>query len=117
MHLKLRRPGHERLVYIEHVKFVETMLLTAFNVLAPEPWRGVLRVDERLPAEARSELVDALPARPDAAELRRAVSAAVDSYIALRPRLAAERTMPLAEELAQQVLGVLRPGRGTPPSG
>ena len=117
MHLKLRRPGHEWLVYIEHVKFVETMLLTAFNVLAPEPWRGVLRVDERLPAEARSELVDALPARPDAAELRRAVSAAVDSYIALRPRLAAERKMPLAEELAQQVLGVLRPGRGTPPSG
>ena len=53
MHLKLRRPGHEWLVYVEQVKFVETMLLTAFNALAPEPWRGVLRVDERLPAAAR----------------------------------------------------------------
>ena len=37
-----------------------------------------------------------------------ALSAAVDSYLALRPRLAAERGMPLAEPLAQQVLGVLR---------
>jgi predicted nucleotidyltransferase len=109
MHLKLRRPGHEWLVYVEHVKFVETMLLTAFNALAPEPWRGVLRVDERLPAAARAELVSALPTRPEEAELRRAASAAVDSYLALRPRLAAERSMPLAEQLAQQVLGVLRP--------
>ncbi len=109
MHLKLRRPGHEWLVYIEHVKFVETMLLTAFNALGPEPWRGVLRVDERLAAAARAELVSALPTRPEEAELRRAVSAAIDSYLALRPRLAAERGMPLAEQLAQQVLGVLRP--------
>ena len=111
MHLKLRRPGHDWLVYVEQVKFVETMLLTAFNALGPEPWRGVLRVDERLPAATRSELVNALPARPEEAELRRALSAAVDSYLALRPRLAAERNMPLAEEVAQQVLGVLRPGR------
>ena len=94
MHLKLRRPGYEWLVYIEHVKFVETMLLTAFNALT---------------AAARAELVRALPTRPEEAELRRAVSAAVDSYLALRPRLAAERSMPLAEPLAQQVLGVLRP--------
>lgn len=108
INLKLRRPGHEWLVYVELVKFVETMLLTAFNALAPEPWRGVLRVDERLPAAARSELVAALPARPEEAELRRAMSAAVDSYLALRPRLVAERGMPLAEQLAQQVLGVLR---------
>ncbi len=110
MHLKLRRPGHEWLVYVEQVKFVETMLLTAFNALAPEPWRGVLRIDERLPAAARRELLNALPGRPEEPELRRAVSAAVDSYLALRPRLAAERGMPLAEPLAQQVLGVLRPG-------
>jgi predicted nucleotidyltransferase len=115
MHLKLRRPGHEWLVYVEHVKFVETMLLTAFNALAPEPWRGVLRVDERLPAAARAELVNALPTRPEEAELRRAVSAAVHSYVALRPRLAAERNMPLAEQLAQQVLGVLRPDAAASP--
>ena len=113
MQLKLRRPGHEWLVYVEQVKFVETMLLTAFNALGPEPWRGVLRVDERLPAAARAELANALPARPEDAELRRAVSAAVDSYLALRPRLAAERGMPLADQLAQQVLDVLRPGRGS----
>ena len=54
MHLKLRRPGHEWLVYVEQVKFVETMLLTAFNALGPEPWRGVLRVDERLPLQRAS---------------------------------------------------------------
>ena len=111
MHLKLRRPGHEWLVYVELVKFVETMLLTAFNALGPEPWRGVLRVDERLPAAARAELANALPAGPEDAELRRAVGAAVDSYLGVRPQLAAERGMPLAEPLARQVLEVLRPDR------
>jgi hypothetical protein len=105
-------PTHEWLVYVELVKFVETMLLSAFNALAPEPWRGVLRVDERLPVAARSEPVNALPIRPEETELRRAVSAAPDSYLALRPRLAAERNMPLAEEVAQPILGVLRAGRG-----
>ena len=108
MQLKLRRPGHEWLVYVEQVKFVETMLLTAFSVLAPEPWRGVLRVAERLPAAAQSQLRSALPSRPEEAELRRAIRAALDSYLALRPRLAAERGMPLADPLAEQVLAVLR---------
>ena len=111
MHLKLRRPGHEWLVYVELVKFVETMLLTAFNALGPEPWRGVLRVDERLPAAARAELANALPTGPEDAELRRAVGAALDSYLGVRPQLAAERGMPLAEPLARQVLEVLRPDR------
>ena len=39
------------------------------------------------------------------------MGAAVDSYLGLRPQLAAERGMPLAEPLAQQVLEVPRPGR------
>jgi len=109
--LKLRRPGHEWLVYVELVKFVETMLLTAFGALAPEPWRGVLRIEERLPTDAQSQLREALPAAPEEMELRRALGAALDSYLALRPRLAAERGMPLADALAHQVIGVLRPGR------
>jgi hypothetical protein len=75
--LKLRRPGHEWLVYVELVKFVETMLLTGFGALAPEPWRGVLRMEERLPAEAREELRRALPAAPEDAELRRALRATI----------------------------------------
>jgi len=111
MQLKLRRPGHEWLVYVEQVKFVETMLLTAFGALGPEPWRGVLRVEERLSCEAQAQLRDALPARPEETELRRAIQASIDSYLALRPRLAAERDMPLADELATQVLAVLRPER------
>jgi predicted nucleotidyltransferase len=106
--LKLRRPGHEWLVYLELVKFVETMLLTAFGALAAEPWRGVLRMEERLPADARAQLRDALPAGPEDAELRRALAAAVESYVALRPRLAAECGMPLADELAAQVLPLLQ---------
>ena len=71
--LKLRRPGHEWLVYLELVKFVETMLLAGFGALAAEPWRGVLRMAERLPAEAREELRRALPAAPEDEELRRAL--------------------------------------------
>jgi predicted nucleotidyltransferase len=108
VHVKLRRPGHEWLVYVELVKFVETMLLTAFGALGPEPWRGVLRLDERLPPGAHAALRRALPAGPDEAALRPALRAAVDSYVAVRARLAAERGMPLAEELAAQVLAVLR---------
>jgi predicted nucleotidyltransferase len=106
--LKLRRPGHEWLVYLELVKFVETMLLAGFGALAPEPWRGVLRMEQRLPAAAREELRRALPAAPEDAELRRALRATIASYVALRPRLAAECGMPLADELAAQVLPVLQ---------
>jgi predicted nucleotidyltransferase len=115
VHVKLRRPGQEWLVYMELVKFVETMLLTAFGVLAPEPWRGVLRLDERLPPDAQDALRRALPKGPDEAELRPALRAALDSYVALRPRLAAERGMPLADQLAAQVLAVIG-AEPTPPS-
>jgi hypothetical protein len=107
VHLKLRRPGHEWLVHVELVKFVETMLLTGHGLLGPEPWRGVLRVEDRLPAAARARLESALPARPEDAELRRALRAALDGYVELRARLARERGMPLADELARQVLAVL----------
>jgi hypothetical protein len=109
MHLKLRRPGHEWLVYVELVKFVETMLLTAFGVLGPEPWRGVMQIEQRLSPAAQAQLTDALPARPEDVELRRALAVALDAYLALRPRLAAECAMPLAEPVATQVLGVIRP--------
>src|SRR3954471_2465036 len=81
--LKLRRPGHEWLVYLELVKFVETMLLAGFAALAPERWRGVLRMQERLPAEIRAQLAAALPAAPEDAELRRALAASIDSYVGL----------------------------------
>ena len=111
VHLKLRRPGHEWLVYIELVKFVETMLLAAFGALAPEPWRGVMRVEERLPVAARAHLRAALPAAPEEAELRRALRAALDGYLAVRRHLADERGMPLAGDLAAQVLAVIRPER------
>jgi hypothetical protein len=83
------------------------MLLAGFGALAPEPWRGVLRMQERLSPEVRAQLDAALPAAPEDAELRRALKAAIASYVALRPRLAAERGMPLADDLAAQVLPVL----------
>ncbi len=108
VHLKLRRKGREWLVYVELVKFVETMLVTAFNVLAAQPWRGVWQLDERLPLDAQAELRAALPGSPDSTELRRALAAALDSYLKLRPRLAAECGMPLTEDLAAEVLPLLR---------
>jgi hypothetical protein len=116
MQLKLRRPGHEWLVYIELVKFVETMLLTGYGALAPEPWRGVLKIQERLPREDRRSLRRAVPAGPDLDELRRAINEALNSYTALRSRLAAERDMPLAQDLAAQVLPILRPETGAAPT-
>ena len=109
VHVKLRRPGQEWLVYVELVKFVETMLLEGFGVLAPEAWRGVLRLEERLSPDTRAELRAALPAGPEEAELRRALSNALGSYLRLRQRLAREAGMPLADQLAAQVLPVLKP--------
>jgi hypothetical protein len=52
----------------------------------------------------------ALPARPDEAELRRAATAALDSYLKLRARLANECDMRLNERLASEVLPILRAG-------
>jgi hypothetical protein len=111
VHLKLRRPGHEWLVYIELVKFVETMLVTAYGALAPEPWRGVMRLEERLGADVRATLRAALPAAPEEAELRRALGEALDGYLAVRGPLAAQRGMPLATELAAQIVAVIGPER------
>jgi predicted nucleotidyltransferase len=105
MDVKLTRGGQEWLAYIELVKFVETMLLGGENALTPEPWRGASRVCDRLPAELRTEFEAALPAAPRADELRRALDTALESYLRLRERLAAEVGMPLAEELARQVRG------------
>lgn len=104
---KLARGGEEWLVYIELVKFVETMLLAGHNALSPEPWRGASRVGRRLPAGAQAELRAALPAAPEPEELRRALDVAIGAHLQLRQRLANERDMPLSHELARQVLGGL----------
>lgn len=108
MDLKLTRGAQTWLVYFELVKFVETMLLTGLNALAPEPWRAAWEVERRLPAEAAG-LKAAIPAGPDPRELRRALDAALEHYARLRPRLATELGMPLADELAAQVLERIRP--------
>jgi predicted nucleotidyltransferase len=110
-HQKLRREGHDWLIYVELVKFVETMLLAGFNVLSTEPWRGLWQLEQRLPADAQAALRAALPTGPEQTEIRRALSAALESYLRLRSRLAAERGMPLAEELAEEVLPILRQAR------
>lgn len=102
--VKLSRGGEAWLVYIELIKFVETMLLAGNNALSVEPWRGASGVDQRLAAEVRTELRGALPESLDSAELRRAFDAALRHYVRLRQRLAAERGMPFAGELARQVL-------------
>lgn len=115
MDVKLSRGGQEWLVQIELVKFVETMLLGGWNALSPEPWRGASFVSARLPAEVVARVRAALPAAPDAVELRRALDAAVEEYERLRGELAAEAGMPPAEELAQQVRGRLG-GSSSPPS-
>jgi predicted nucleotidyltransferase len=107
MDLKLTRGGQEWLVYIELVKFVETMLLGGHNALTAEPWRGASMVEQRLGAEVESELKATLPAAPRRDELRRALGAAIGSYLRLRERLVAERGMPLAEELGRQVREIL----------
>lgn len=107
-HVKLRHRGQAWLLYVELVKFVETMLVTGFNVLAAEPWRGVWRLDERLPDDVLAMVRAALPASPSERELRRAVASALSSYVILRRRLAEECGMPLNEQLAAEVLPILR---------
>jgi predicted nucleotidyltransferase len=65
MDVKLSRGGQAWLVYIELVKFVETVLLTGHNALFAEPWRGASKVEQRLPAALQAELRAALPAAPE----------------------------------------------------
>lgn len=108
---KLARGGQAWLVHVELVKFVETMLLTGHNALSPEPWRGFSEVERRLPAAIQAEMRAALPGTPTPEELRRALDAAIDAYQHLRGRLAAENRMPLAAELARQVLAGIAPER------
>lgn len=103
MDVKLARGGQSWLVHIELVKFVETILLGGFNALTPEPWRGASHLELRLERATQAELAAAMPAAPEHEELRRALAAAVELYGRLRLRLAAERGMELAEELARQV--------------
>jgi hypothetical protein len=103
MDVKLARGGETWLVYIELVKFVETILLTGYNALFPEPWRGGSAVEQRLPAEATATLRAALPTAPRPDELRRALNAAIQVYLPLRERLATEKEMPLAHDLARQI--------------
>jgi predicted nucleotidyltransferase len=110
MDVKLTRGGQAWLVHIELVKFVETMLLTGHNALSPEPWRGASEVEQRLPAEVQAELRAALPAAPEPEELRRAFDVALQQYLRLRQQLATERRMPLAQDLAGQVLDRIGPG-------
>ena len=101
--VKLARGGQSWLVHIELVKFTETILLGAHNALAAEPWRGASHVEQRLPPEAQAQVRAALPAAPERRELRRALAAALEHYILLRRRLAAECGMPLADAVADQV--------------
>jgi hypothetical protein len=107
MDVKLTRGGNAWPVYLELVKFVETMLLTRHNAPSSEPWRGPSEVKQRLTAEVDTDLRASLPARPEPGELRRAFDTTLREYSRLRQRLVTELGMPLAEELACQVLGRL----------
>jgi hypothetical protein len=85
------------------------MLVGGYNHLAGEPWRRATGAERRLSPELQAELRAALPAAPAPEELRRALDAAIAAYASLRERLAAERGMPLADELARQVRPWLDP--------
>jgi len=107
-HLKLRHQSQNWLLYVELVKFAETMLVTGFNILAGEPWRGVWRLAERVPDDDVREVTAALPASPSHAELHRATSVALTCYLTLRRKLAEQCGMPLNDELAAEVMPILR---------
>ena len=96
--------GHEPwLVYIELVRFAETMLIGGHNALTAEPWRNASAVEERLPepcARSFAARCRPLPA-PWISGARSMPQIAV--YERLRRRLAEGRAMPLADELADQV--------------
>jgi predicted nucleotidyltransferase len=95
--------GELWLAYLELTKYVELIVLPAWNALAGEPWRGAVGVGERLDAELLERLALALPRRVERDELRRSLGALVELYAEARPRLASELRQPLADELARQV--------------
>jgi predicted nucleotidyltransferase len=82
--------------------FAELIVLTAWNALAGEAWRGPIGLAQRVEPALLERLDDALPCSTDPEELRRSLRALVELYAKARPRLAERLGQPLGDELMNQ---------------
>jgi predicted nucleotidyltransferase len=90
-------------VYLELPRYAEWIVLTAWNALAGEGWRGAIGVSERIDPALLERLEGALPRAAAPAELQRSIRALVELYAEARPRLAEHLGEPLSDELMDQV--------------
>ena len=95
--------GERWLVFLELRKYVELIVLPAWNALAGEAWRGAVGLPKRVDPELLERLEVAQPRGTDQDELRRSLRALVSLYVEARPRLSAELGEPLSDELMDQV--------------
>ena len=96
------------LAYLELIKYVELIVIAAWNAVAGKAWAGATRIDQRLPTEIQQRLDTALPRRVDDRELRRSLSQLVALYEDARLALQNKLRQPLADELAEQIRRVIR---------
>jgi hypothetical protein len=91
--------------FLELPHYASWIVLTAWNALAGEGWRGLIGVAGRIDPERLARLEEALPRGAEPDELRRSLRALVDLYAEARPRLAERLGEPLDDELMRQVRG------------
>ena len=83
------------LAYLELTKYVEMIVIAAWNAVAGKAWAGATRLDERLPAAVQERLELALPREGDDRELRRSLRELVALYEEARPALQTRLGQPL----------------------
>jgi hypothetical protein len=107
LYVKLAR-GERWLVYVELPKYLENIVIPAYNALAGAPRSGTYGLDQRLSTSVIDEVAAALPRRPTPRELHRSLLALVALYAAARARLRRRLKADLSGRLMRQVRGRIR---------
>jgi predicted nucleotidyltransferase len=97
--------GERWAVYLELPHYAEWIVLTAWNALAGEGWRGSIGVATRIDPGRLARLEGALPRGTEPGELRRSIRALVELYVEARPLLSERLGQPLEDELMRGVRG------------
>jgi predicted nucleotidyltransferase len=107
LYVKLAR-GERWLVYVELAKYLESIVIPAYNALSGAPRSGTYGLDLRLSASIIDELEAALPGRPAPRELHRSLLCLVALYARARARLRRRLKADLSDRLMRQVRREIR---------
>jgi predicted nucleotidyltransferase len=107
LYVKLAR-GERWLVYLELPKYLENIVIQAYNALAGAPGSSTYGLDRRLSESVADEMAVALPRGPTPEELHRSLLALVALYARARARLRRRLRADLSGRLMRQVRGRIK---------